>query len=247
MPEELPAPPPIPLPESPLPERARESVSKAVIPVSVEPAPDPAPGPAERFIRSMTITFDRWHDGTGYDLEALRAVPADELPAIEAHLIRHRPRDWRDIEALARIDSPAARAAIADALTDRDPLVRREAARYSERTLDPAEREALLLKSLREDVFYGGLSPALDEAAEFHPPAVIEALLRGTLHREGDAAVHFAALLYFLNGKSREAFDWEHRPFFLRFNTLDTDERQTAFRELCATIGVDPDSYLRPG
>jgi hypothetical protein len=249
LPEGPSVPPLPPIPEIP----RRETAPEAVAPPTVELAPDSAPhqepGPgsaAERFLQSMTMTFDMWHDGTGYDLEALRAVPPGELPAIEAHLIDHRPRDWRDIEALAQIDSPTARAAVADALNDRDPQVRREAARYSEQTLDPAEREALLLQSLKNDVFFGGLSQALDEVEEFHPPAVIDALLRGALHREGDVAVHFAAMLYFLHGKSREAFDWDHRPFFLRFNTPDTDERQAAFRELCETIGVDSRKYLKP-
>ena len=88
---------------------------------------------------------------------------------------------------------------------------------------------------------------AIDEAAEFHPPGVVEALLDGALHRDGEAAVHFAALLFFLHGKAAEPFDWGQRPFFLRFQTADRRERSTVFRVLCATIGVDAGKYLRPG
>jgi hypothetical protein len=84
-----------------------------------------------------------------------------------------------------------------------------------------------------------------DEAEEFHPPGVVETLFRGALNRDGEAAVHFAALLFFLHGKADEPFDWNHRPFFLRFNTDDRKERIAVFRELCEIVGVDPKQYLR--
>jgi hypothetical protein len=82
--------------------------------------------PAQRFIDSMVMTFDMWHDGTGYNLDALRAVPEGELPALEAMLIAKRPWDWRDIEALGVLNTPTACEAIRTALTDPDP-------RYAER------------------------------------------------------------------------------------------------------------------
>ncbi len=102
------------------------------------------------------------------------------------------------------------------------------------------------MTSLQTAAPFGGLSATLEEAAAFHPPGVVDALLRGTLGRPGDVAVHFAALLCFVHGKSSEAFDWNHRPFFLRFNTTDRAEREAAFRELCETIGVDAVKYLGP-
>jgi len=74
---------------------------------------NPARGDAaNRFLASMTIAFDMWHDGEGYDLGALAEIPPAERPMVEDILIRHQPRDWRDIEALAGFDSPAARAAV---------------------------------------------------------------------------------------------------------------------------------------
>jgi len=109
------------------------------------------------------------------------------------------------------------------------------------------KRETRLISALQNDGLYGGLSEAIDEAAEFHPPGVVKALLSGALHRDGEAAVHFAALLSFIHGKAPEPFDWNQRPFFLRFHTADRGERAAAFRELCAVIGVDPERYLRAG
>jgi hypothetical protein len=49
----------------------------------------------------------------------------------------------------------------------------------------------------------------------------------------------------FLHGQAREPFDWDQRPFFLRFQTEDPAERRAAFRELCGRIGIDPSAYLR--
>jgi hypothetical protein len=199
----------------------------------------------QRFLASMVMDFDMWHDGTGYDLDLLDKLSPDERPAAERALIEHTPRDWRDIEALARLATPAARNAIEESLHSKDGHVRREARRHAGGAEDPAERERHLIRSLEDDQLFGSLGQAIDEAAEFHPPAVVDALLRGALGRDGEAAVHFAALLLFIHGKAAEPFDWNHRPFFLRFATTDRAEREAAFCELCQMIGVDPGAYPR--
>jgi hypothetical protein len=53
-----------------------------------------------------------------------------------------------------------------------------------------------------------------------------------------------AALLFYLHGKAKEPFDWDHRPFFLRFTATDRSEREAVFRELCEAVGVDPRKYV---
>ena len=193
----------------------------------------------------MNVTYEMWHDGLGYDLEALAQVAPGELPAIEKILIDHRPRDWRDIEALGRIDSPTARAVVEAALGGRDVAVRRVARQYVGEREDPSERERALIRSLESGSLGDGqLSHAIDEAAEFHPPGVIDALFRGALRGDPEAAVHFAALLMYVHGQASEPFDWSQRPFFLRFNTTDQIEREAAFRELCGKVGVDSAKYI---
>jgi hypothetical protein len=199
----------------------------------------------QRFLASMVMNFDMWHDGTGYDLPLLDSMSQEERDQAEDAVIRHSPRDWRDIEALARIDSPRARRQIEAALMSTDNHVRREAIRHAGDKAQPNERERLLVRSLEKDVIYGGLTQAIDEASTFHPPTVVDALFRGALNRDGEIAVHFAALLMFIHGKATEPFDWDHRPFFLRFHTTDRAEREIVFRELCQTVGVDPAKYLR--
>ena len=100
------------------------------------------------------------------------------------------------------------------------------------------------MNALRTADFYYGLSQAIDEAAVFHPPAVIAELFRSALKRDGGVAVHCAALLLFIHGKAAEQFDWNHRPFLLRFNAQEAAEREKVFRELCEMIGQDPSVYL---
>jgi hypothetical protein len=194
---------------------------------------------ARRFLASMPFTQEMWLVGTGYDLAALRRVPIDRRAELEDVLIHHYPRDWRDIEALAEIDSPRARQAIHEALDDPDPAVRREARRHvPDNEIDSTGREARLVELLSGPNLRDHLTEALDEAEEFHPPAVIEALLQAAAEGDGESAVHCAALLYYLHDKADEPFDWNHRPFFLRFNTSDRAEREAVFRELCQNLGV---------
>lgn len=57
-------------------------------------------------------------------------------------------------------------------------------------------------------------------------------------------AANFAGLLLFVHGQASEPFDLQQRPFLLRFNTASQHDRQAAFRELCAKVGVDPEEFF---
>ena len=57
-----------------------------------------------------------------------------------------------------------------------NPEIRLAAARHAPRLVPNSERVASLVKALETAQLYGGLSQALDEAAEFHPREVVEAL-----------------------------------------------------------------------
>jgi len=199
----------------------------------------------ERFLDSMAIDFERWHDGTGYDLDALDEMTPAERREIEAMLIGKAEQDWRDFEALKHLDTPKAREAIRRGLDAADPETRAAAARHLDE--DDPERGRALARALGEAAPFEGLSPLLDEAAEFHPPEVVDALLRGAATSEDETvAVNYAAMLYYIHGLAEEPFDWSHRPFFLRFGEGGA-ERSAAFDELCRAIGVDPAPYRRPG
>ena len=132
-----------------------------------DPTPSPDPKPlsesANRFISSMTVTYEMWHDGTGYDLETLKGLSSEEMAAVEKILNDHRPRDWRDIEALATIDSPRAKQEIESALKSADVQVRQQAQRSVDAEPSKRDRAPLLIQSLERDHLLEGLGAALDE------------------------------------------------------------------------------------
>lgn len=199
-----------------------------------------------RFMASVEGSFEHWHDGTGYDIARLKSATPDELAQIESFLLSRGVRDWRDVEALAAIDSASARKRLRAALKGDDHRIAIAVAEYAPDLVSDAERTRALVAALEGSEIYGGLTQALLEVEEFHPPKVIAALFRGLLTRTGVNAVNFAGMLMFLHGKAESSFDWNHRPLFLRFNTEDRAERESAFRELCEKIGVNPEKYLKP-
>jgi hypothetical protein len=200
-----------------------------------------------RFLASMAIDYDQWREGVGYDLTVLKEAPTEVRLAIEALLIARRTSDWRDVEALAALGTENARRALRDVVQNGDSKVRLAVHLHAPELLTAAERCSSLVRALQEAETYTGLTEALMEVEDFHPPEVLQALLRGLIQRDGGTAVHLAAMLYYLHGQAAEPFDWKHRPFFLRFNTTDPAERAKAARELCATIGVDPQACFRSG
>ena len=68
----------------------------------------------------MNIGYVEWHDGIGYDLEALVQLSPDERIAAEDILVARCDRDWRDIEALDCLGSERALAAMASVLNSKD-------------------------------------------------------------------------------------------------------------------------------
>jgi hypothetical protein len=200
----------------------------------------------ERFKKSMEIDYEKWHDGIGYDLEAITSASPAERRAIEQLLIHHIPRDWRDIEALAKIDTKDARETIKTAIEDPNPDVRIAVTRFAPNLVTNTQRTQSITKALQHAEIFSGLSQTLGDVEEYHPAEVKETLIDGLLTREGEVAVLFAAMLFYLYGKAKEPFDMKQRPFFLRFNTDDKTEREKAFRELCKKLNIDPEKYLVP-
>jgi HEAT repeat protein len=197
-----------------------------------------------RFEMSMEIDYEKWHDGIGYDLDAIRLASQIERIAIEQMLIHHSPRDWRDIEALAQIDTETARETIKNAIEDPNPAVRVAVTRYAPNLVTKSERSHSIIKALQHAKIFGGLSQILDDIEEYHPAEVKDALIEGLLTREGDVAVLFAAMIFYLYGKAEESFDMKKRPFFLLFNTENKEKRVQVFLELCRQLRINPEKYL---
>lgn len=231
-------------PNPPPPEPDMDAIRAAAQPRG-QPLGTTPPTALSRFRESMEIGYEKWHDGIGYDLDIIRNATPEELAEIEQLLVNRPVNDWRDVEALAVIDSPRARVLLKRALRHGSHEVQTAVLNYAPDMASIDERTASLVAALEKADLYGGLSEALDLVEEFHPPEVIDALFKGVLKRDGEAAVNFAGMLMFLHGKAKEAFDWDQRPFFLQFNTANSDERRKYFRELCEKIGVDADALIK--
>jgi hypothetical protein len=231
-------------PNPPPPEPDMDAIRKGTQ-RQAQPVEDLSDSAVDRFRASMRIDYEKWHDGIGYDLDIIRNATPQELAEIEGLLAGRPVSDWRDVEALAAIDSPQARNLLLKTLRHPDHQVRTAVADYAPHLVSDDERTASLVAALEHAELYEGLSQALDQVESFHPPRIIDALFRGLLKRDGGTAVHFAAMLTFLHGKASTAFDWDQRPFFLQFHTKNGADRRRRFRELCERINVNPDEMLR--
>jgi len=200
----------------------------------------------DRFVRSMNIDYEKWREGIGYEVELIKEASAEDFAAIEDVML-HRPcSDWRDVEALAALGTKRAKEILKQAHQDGNAEVRLAVHRHAPELLTEAERVASLVQALETAELFSGLSRAMDEVVRFHPPVIVDALLRGLITREGGVACHFAARLYYLHGKATSAFDWSQRPFFLKFNTPDLAEREIVVRTLCRELDIDPARCFAP-
>lgn len=192
---------------------------------------------------SRVLDYERWREGVGYDLDALQRMSADERASVETSLL-HGLEGWRDVQALAALDTPRARAALLRTLCEGDPALRVAVLRHAPKVAAEAGEAAVveaLVAAVESAEFFDGLTEALYEIEDVHPPAVIDALWRGLADRPGPIAVHLAARLAYLHGLSREPFDWSLRPFFLSFHSEDPVQRAAAIAELRRRIdGAGP-------
>ena len=195
-------------------------------------------------MESTVLNYERWHDGIGYDLGALAQFTAEERAEVQDWLTG-RDKEWRDIEALAALGTPRAMAEVRSSLAGGSIESRLFTAGLlaADPGIGPA-REAAIVDGLLKGEFGSGLSAALDLAVEHPTPTVIDALFRCARGDNPTASVHAAAHLAYLHGQAKEPFDWDRRPFYLRFGSDDGAERRAAFEELCRECGVDPGAYL---
>ena len=193
----------------------------------------------DRFVRSLFIDYEKWHDGVGFDLDALREVSPAERVVAESRL--DATHDWRDVEALAvlaELGSASAERSLRDALKSGSNEIRLAIMKHAPHLVDDAVRTEMLVNALEVATPFDAFTDTLEQVEGFHPPPVVDALWRGVDTRQGDVAVHYAAMLAFIYGKADSAFDWSMRPLFLKFNTTSSAERRAAVAELRARVGA---------
>ena len=195
-----------------------------------------------RFAESKRIDYDRWKEGTGYDLEALASLSAESQRLVERQLTP--PSGWRDVEALVALDTPTARETLRRAVLAGDIEVRLAVLSYAPALIDDDTRTDTILSALGEAAPFAGRAQTLDLVMEFHPPVVVQALFVWLLRARGEMAYHYAATLAAIYGVVDSRYDWSLRPMYLAFNTDDPAARREAFLALCATLGVDGPAQL---
>ncbi|MCC6676734.1 MAG: hypothetical protein IT436_06280 [Phycisphaerales bacterium] len=197
-------------------------------------------GLLKKFLDSMAIDYEKWHDGVGYDLEALREMTGPDRQRAEDELISRCGDDWRDMEALAELKTARAILALKKFLHRGKIGSRLAAAEYLHELGELDDLGPVLEEALRTSAGdFSLFSRAMDLVAEHRPGAVLPTLLDIARSGEGVRAVNAAAMLFYLRGKAEEPFDWDRRPFFLRF-AEPGEERRAAFRELCETLKIYP-------
>lgn len=196
-------------------------------------------GEYQKFLKSLAIGYNEWHEGIGFDLDAISELKGDERGEAEALLLDRMKSGggWREIEALAQLDTTQARSAIHGALRSSNMETRLRAAEQLVEMGENISLEEYIIQALRHGDLYEGASRAIDLAVEHPTPAIRKALLELTLTGEREVRVHAAALVLYLAGQAEEPFDWNHRPFFLRFGEDDVAERKSAYDELRRRIG----------
>ncbi len=198
--------------------------------------------PYSRFLASMSMDLDRWRDGCGHDLAALAEATGAEREAIESLLLSRPTEDWRDVEALARLDSPRAR----DRLLALTRGAHREMALavidHAPHLVDEAEAARQIAAAFDDAESAASVARAITLAERIHPPIIIiEAMLRRIQRSDPPTAYELIAALLTIHGRIESRWDLNARPLILalldEFASADPSRSAAAIallREQCS-------------
>jgi hypothetical protein len=191
----------------------------------------------QRFIKSTIIGQDEWRDGTPYDMNAFALLsPKEKSEAVSYLRERHTPTsDWRDIDVFQAAATTASLAALSFATKAPRAEIRLRAAAALHELKQFSFLTQFLVRELEQITIDDGMVYAFT-LMEKPSPEIIAGLLKGARTRP-EVATHFAAKVCQLIGKTSSEFDWDMRPFFLRFGEHNLPaEREKAYQELCALV-----------
>jgi hypothetical protein len=212
----------------------------------VSSAPTPSSKtPLQRFHQSMRIGYLEWHEAIGYDLDALTQMSPYDLKTIEALLISRKDQDWRDVEALAALNTPRTIAALQECLHSNNNDVKLFAVKFL-KEMEIADRvEEVVLETLPETKIGEGMTFALDLAKTYPTERIRQKVLWCSLNGNDDIRIHCAALALYLYGVTTSDFDSSYAVIF-EFREPSRAKRLKPFIELCGLIGVDPVELTTP-
>ncbi|MEQ1821115.1 MAG: hypothetical protein ABL949_01255 [Fimbriimonadaceae bacterium] len=194
-------------------------------------------GSLRRFEKSMDIGYEQWHDGIGYDLDALDHLNDSEKRQVEGKLIPRAANDWRDLEALDRLGTPAAIEAILRVRSATDPQIQLYAHQYGPLPSEQ-EWERAILRLLETAEIYSGLTQVLNCAIEHPSEAVVAMLWHKVRSPESGVAYHCAAALCCIAGVLESIYDDSQRELFLNLVGPASENRSKAVMDLEALLGL---------
>ncbi len=207
---------------------------------------DAVPSPAlEAFKASVLPVWREWGENEHYDLEALIRLSEEEIPEAVA-LLTSRDVTWREVDALALLDSPAADAALHDALRHHLRIdTRLAAAEVLKLKHSSFDLESVLARQIRAlhrpDE---GLERALRLGRDHDAPVIRQALLWASYNCT-DCAPACAGLLLTLTGAAIEPFDTATQALLGRLGYHNSsNDRGSAFEELSRRVGMVLDTSV---
>lgn len=189
------------------------------------PPRDPSAAYA-RFKKSMMIDYGAWRDGTPYDIAALAGVTAEERDLLTDEISEKASLDWRDVEALRALATPAALKRVGEAAE------RQADGGGIEAFMDDVaaqgwspEIEARFIQKLEQVQSMTGALYRLYEIAKSHPTPAVRAQLLRNARSHGDPTVRYSmgAFLLMLAGHADDhyGFEPENRGHLLNLNSAD--------------------------
>ncbi len=213
----------------------------------INPLPSDASPAYVKFHESLAMNYERWHDGTGIDLDGVDEMTRAEQEEALAILLK-RSQTPREIEAIARLVRRGVTVptdpigdlerTAADAYAPAESrLAALEELNGLGRIPNYDERLAAEIRKLTRD------GPGLTRAllmAEAHPTETIKQALLWASWNQTACSPFCAGLVCYLAGVSKEPFDFEQRDFFLEFNPhTNYFERKAAFDELLKRVRME--------
>lgn len=174
-----------------------------------------------RFRASTRLDYSAWKEGTPYDIAALDEMTEEERAAVEQELTAQAHLDWRDVEALRRLGTPAARDRIRNAGHAQTDGAGVDALALDAEDGWTGDIEVRFIRKLAQARHMTGAFDRLFEIAEKHPtPGVRAALFRLAATGHEDVRYACGAFLLYLAGHTtnRYGLEDEYRPRLLALN-----------------------------
>lgn len=186
-----------------------------------------------RFRQSMILDYDKWKEGTSYDLAALAGITAEERDLLTDEICQRATLDWRDVEALRTLATAKAISRIGKAAEKQTDGAGIEAFKDEiDKHGWTADIERRFIGKLEAAASMTGALDRLYDIAEAHPTKAVMTQILRNARISSDPTVRYSmgAFLLQLAGhvESRYVFDTDHRPHLLNLNSADYQTYQAA-------------------